>query len=122
MDIHVPQYYIQAVKFLKEVEVTLREHCSVRVHWGKEFFGPAKDVLAAWPKEAIEQFVNIRQTCDPGGMFSNAYVRRLLDTCTGPGFLDKWATQSRRLLPERLPDGGLAGLERRQEALLEKNE
>ena len=87
MDIHVPQYYIQAVKFLKEVEVTLREHCSVRVHWGKEFFAPAKDVLAAWPKEAIEQFVNIRQTCDPGGMFSNAYVRRLLDTTYRARFL-----------------------------------
>jgi xylitol oxidase len=49
-----------------------------RPHWGKLFTTPAAQVRAAYPR--FDDFRALAAGTDPEGTFSNAFLRRLLDT------------------------------------------
>ncbi len=79
MDVFVERRLKQAMPFLQELENETISSCSVRFHWGKEFFTDFAKIEKMYPKELLQRFKNVKVRYDPIGMFSNHYSKRVLN-------------------------------------------
>ncbi|MBA2240172.1 MAG: FAD-binding protein [Solirubrobacterales bacterium] len=61
--------------YFREVEAAMRERDG-RPHWGKRHFREAADLAPLYPR--WEDFAAVRERLDPGRVFSNAYIDRVL--------------------------------------------
>lgn len=63
------------VGFLRGIDAALRE-LHGRPHWGKTHFFEAEALREVYPR--YEEFVAIRRSIDPTGLFLNDHVRSML--------------------------------------------
>ena len=68
--------------YFKQVEAALVE-LGARPHWGKLHWRTADDLRASYPR--FGEFLATRDRVDPGGLFANAYLDRVL----GPPVLSR---------------------------------
>jgi len=61
--------------YFRAVEAELRA-LDGRPHWGKMHWRTADDLRPAYPK--FDQFLTVRDQCDPDRVFTNAYLDRVL--------------------------------------------
>ncbi|HMC38232.1 MAG TPA: D-arabinono-1,4-lactone oxidase, partial [Acidimicrobiales bacterium] len=58
------------------------DHYGARPHWGKLHELDAELLRTRYPR--FDEFVRLRQTLDPGGVFTNDYLDRVLGPCDAP--------------------------------------
>ena len=64
------------IVFYTKLEEILAKHGS-RPHWGKRHTYTLEQLRALYPK--LDDFLAVRRTVDPDGMFINEYARRHLE-------------------------------------------
>jgi FAD/FMN-containing dehydrogenase len=57
------------------VEAEMKE-LGGRPHWGKMHWRTATDLRPVYPR--FDDFLRVRETCDPGRVFANDYLDRVL--------------------------------------------
>jgi L-gulono-1,4-lactone dehydrogenase len=62
--------------YFREVEAIMKAHDG-RPHWGKLHFQTAETLRPRYPQ--WDRFVDVRKRLDPDGLFSNAYLDRVLE-------------------------------------------
>jgi hypothetical protein len=77
-DIHADPAQPSSRAFLEALEARAIRDLSARPHWGKVFSAESDVVRSLYPAANIATFVECKRRFDPGGVFSNAYTRRVL--------------------------------------------
>lgn len=72
--IHTYHKYKGAEAFFRDMESIFREH-EGRPHWGKMHYRRASDFAQIYPK--WDDFLHVRETFDPKGIFLNPYLREI---------------------------------------------
>lgn len=62
-------------EYFREAEAVLRAHDG-RPHWGKMHARDAESLRASYPK--FDEFIAVRDRLDPGRVFANSYLERVL--------------------------------------------
>ena len=70
--------YVSSLKwsqdYFKEFEALMLDY-KARPHWGKSFTRTHEEIRDLYP--AYDKFNNLRQSCDPNGLFRNSFVDRV---------------------------------------------
>jgi FAD/FMN-containing dehydrogenase len=77
-DVHADPAQPSSRAFLETLEARAIRDLSARPHWGKVFSAEKDVVRGLYPKENVAAFLECKRRFDPGGVFSNAYTRRVM--------------------------------------------